>query len=194
MKGLRQATARIGPLLFLIGVVAVALTPAVFAQAKLRSSDPADGEVINREPDQISVTFTEDIDAAKSKLQVFYAKDRDAAQQPADNGDAKGDTANPDTMSVTMKDGLGDGVYFVKWHSLTKDSGAASDDQYDFTVDHAAAAGATTSSAGGCDPDRPCDTTDNTGLYIMLGVLGVVVVLAIAASVILVQRSRAAAA
>jgi methionine-rich copper-binding protein CopC len=151
--------------------------------------------VINSEPDKVSVTFSEDVDAAKSKLQIFYAKDRDAAQSPADNGDSAGDAANPDTISISLKDGLGDGVYFVKWHSVTKASGAASDDQYDFTVDHTApAGGTTTTSAGGCDPDKPCDTTDYTSTYIMLGVLGVVVVLAIVSSFILVQRSRTAAA
>ncbi len=197
MKVLKQTGVRIVAPFFAIAIVAILVAPSAFAQAKLQSSNPGDGAVIKNEPAKVSVTFSEDTDAAKTTMQVFFAKDRNAAQTPADNGDGKVDSANPDTINATLKSGLGDGVYFVKWHSVAKASGTALDDQFDFTVDHTAVASAGNTgaaAAAGCDPDKPCATTDYTSTYIMLGVLGVVIILAIASSFILVQRSRTASA
>ncbi len=200
MNVLKQAAVRIVAPLFALAIIAILVAPAAFAQMKLQlqSSNPGDGAILNSEPDKVSVTFSDDTDATKTTMQVFYAKDRNATQTPADNGDGKVDSANPDTINATLKDGLGDGVYFVKYHGVDKASGATVDDQFDFTVDHTATASAgntgTAAAAGGCDPDKPCANTDYTSTYIMLGVLGVVIILAIASSFILVQRSRTASA
>jgi methionine-rich copper-binding protein CopC len=125
-------------------VSAVVVAPAS-AHARLKSSDPADGATLASQPATVNVVYTEETSLDKSTLQVFYQKDASTAQVQADNGDAHVDVNDRTKASVTLKPGLGAGIYTVKWHTLTEDDNGQADGTFTFTV----AGGATTSGSSG---------------------------------------------
>ena len=136
---------------------AVLLLSALFvapasAHARLVSSNPSDGAKLSSQPTTVNVTYGEETSLTKSTLQVFYQKDASSPQVQADNGDAKVDVNDRTKAGVTLKSGLGAGIYTVKWHTLTEDDNGQADGIFTFTV----MGGATTDSG-------PATTTGGSG-------------------------------
>lgn len=132
------------PMRVLMTCAAVMLLSAVFAapagaHARLTSSDPSDGATLASQPATVKVTYGEETSLTKSTLQVFYQKDASSAQVQADNGDGHVDVNDRTKASVTLKPGLGAGIYTVKWHTLTEDDNGQADGTFTFTVTGGAA-------------------------------------------------------
>jgi copper transport protein len=116
---------------------AVLLLSALFvgtasAHAHLTSSTPSDGQVLTAEPATVSAVYEEDTSLTKTKFDVYYAKDASAAPQLVAQGTVDVNTRT--NVSAPLPAGLGDGVYTVKWHTLTENDNGMVDGTFSFTV------------------------------------------------------------
>jgi len=162
-------------------VSALVTTPAS-AHARLTSSDPSDGATLSSQPTTVNVTYGEETSLTKSTLQVFYQKDAAGAQVQADNGDGQVNVNDRTKASVTLKPGLGAGIYTVKWHTLTEDDNGQADGTFTFTVTGGAATAgsspATTTSGSGPTlpttgaPDGRLPAAGLLAALVLLGGLG----------------------
>jgi len=111
----------------------LAATPAM-AHAKYDHSGPAAGATVSAAPSTVTVVFGEEPSVTQSTLMVF-----DANGARVDASDGKVDTSDPDrkTMKVSLKSGLGDGVYTVKYHTVTEDDHGVVDGSFGFGVNAA---------------------------------------------------------
>jgi copper transport protein len=118
-------------------LAALTILPAL-AHAHYASSDPAAGATVTAAPKQVKVVFDEEPSPSKSTIMVV-----DATGARADAGDGKVDQSDPDrkTMVVSLKSGLGNGVYTVKYHTVTEDDGGIVDGQFSFGVNAPVPAG-----------------------------------------------------
>ncbi|HUS17666.1 MAG TPA: copper resistance protein CopC [Chloroflexia bacterium] len=120
-----------GAMVLLLSVLFVG---AAGAHSHLKSSDPANGAVLDAAPTTISAVFDEETSLTKSTFQVFYAADASSAQVAADNGDGHVDVNERTKMSATLKPDLGPGIYTVKWHTVTEDDNGQLDGTFSFSV------------------------------------------------------------
>ncbi len=102
------------------------------AHAHLTSSSPSDGEVLTSEPATVSAVYGEDTSLTKTTFDVYYAKDTSSAPKLVAQG--KVDLNVRTNVSASLPAGLGDGVYSVKWHTLTEDDNGQVDGTFSFTV------------------------------------------------------------
>jgi LPXTG-motif cell wall-anchored protein len=116
-------------------VAALLLSMALFsvasAHAKLVSSDPAAGAKLGQAPAKVTLVFSEEI-SDKETESFFTVTD----EQGASVGTGKLDTNDLDhkTLAGTLKAGLGDGIYTVKWQTITSDDNGKSDGSFTFGV------------------------------------------------------------
>jgi methionine-rich copper-binding protein CopC len=116
-------------------VVALLLSLSVFgiasAHAKLVSSDPAAGTKLTAAPAKITLVFSEEISAKpdESNFTVTDAQGNEVGKGQLDNTDL-----DHKTQSGTLKAGLGDGVYTVKWNAVTPDDNGHSNGSFTFGV------------------------------------------------------------
>jgi LPXTG-motif cell wall-anchored protein len=139
---------------------AVLLLSAVFAapagaHARLVSSNPSAGATLSSQPTTVNVTYGEETSLTKSTLQVFYQKDAASPQVQADNGDGQVNVNDRTKASVTLKPGLGAGIYTVKWHTLTEDDNGQADGTFTFTVTGGASTDSGPATTGGSGPTLP---------------------------------------
>jgi copper transport protein len=108
---------RVRSLVLLLVAVAAALlawaAPAS-AHAALTGSDPRQGAVVDKAPEQVSLTFSETVALSDDSLRVLGPKG-----ERADTGEARGTGA---THSVTLRPGLPDGTYTVSYQVVSADS------------------------------------------------------------------------
>jgi methionine-rich copper-binding protein CopC len=101
----------------LIGLLAamafVASAPAASAHAKLVSISPADGATVATAPDQVVITFSEDLLATAVRVEVH-----DAEGVPVTDGAPKVDGA---VARQPLVDGLAAGGYSVTYRVVSKD-------------------------------------------------------------------------
>jgi LPXTG-motif cell wall-anchored protein len=102
------------------------------AHAHLVSSNPSDGEVLTAEPATVSAVYDQETSLTKTTFDVYFAKDTSATPQMVSQG--KVDVNQRTNVSATLPPGLGDGVYSVKWHTLTEDDNGQVDGTFSFTV------------------------------------------------------------
>lgn len=129
----------------LIALLALALTGGqALAHARLVSSDPADGARLAAAPARITLVFSEELKPDGNLITVT-----DAAGAQVDGGDTALDLNDPKrtTITVSLKSGLGDGVYTVDWKNASTD-GHAEEGSLRFTVGAATAAPAALPSTG----------------------------------------------
>lgn len=95
-------------------VLAAPLVPvgAVWAHAQLVSSDPADGAVLDRAPEEIELVFNERVDVVVDGVRLLAA-----------DGDPRVLTAGSDDAVVTavLPEGLPDGSYAVSYRVVSAD-------------------------------------------------------------------------
>ncbi len=121
----------------LVGLLAIVGTSgSALAHADLVSSDPADGARLAAAPATITLVFSEEL---KSEGNLVTVTDASGAQ--VDAGDSALDLNDPKrvTLTVSLKPGLGDGVYTVNWTNASTD-GHSEEGTLSFTVGAAAAA------------------------------------------------------
>jgi methionine-rich copper-binding protein CopC len=116
-------------------VIALLLSVALFnitsAHAKLVSSDPAAGSKLTTSPAKITLVFDEEI--SDKATDSFFNVTNEAG---AAVGSGKLDTTDLDhkTLSGTLNSGLGDGIYTVKWQTITSDDNGKSEGSFAFGV------------------------------------------------------------
>jgi putative copper export protein/methionine-rich copper-binding protein CopC len=114
------------PIAFLLLCLSWTLAPAppAAAHASLAASSPKQESVLSAPPGEISVTFTEEIEAGVSSLALY---DEDGNELP---GALSSDGAKTLRLAV---DGLTEGVYRVRWQVLSVDS-HTTDGSFRFSV------------------------------------------------------------
>ncbi len=95
-------------------LLALLLAGPVAAHAEFVSSDPADGAVLDTPPTSVTLTFSEGLDASKSKFQLLAP---DGSLVGTGTAAADGDVS----MTLGGLD-LGPGAYLVKWTSVSLDT------------------------------------------------------------------------
>ena len=88
----------------------------VQAHAFLDHADPKVGSTVTGSPSVVKIWFTEELEAAFSKIQVF-----NAAGNEVDTKDVKVDSADKSLMSVSVPK-LPAGTYKVKWSAVAVDT------------------------------------------------------------------------
>jgi LPXTG-motif cell wall-anchored protein len=114
-------------------VVGFASASEVSAHAHLKSSNPAAGSTISAAPSVVTASFDnhDPLVAEGSALVVT-----NAAGERVDNGDLALDKSDAErkTLTVSLKSGLGDGVYTVKWTAVSQGDGSTESGEFKFTV------------------------------------------------------------
>lgn len=116
--------------LLVAALASLAIAGVVLAHAELESSDPADGATITT-PYTLTATFSEEIDIERSTLII----ENSAGAQVAAG------TVNADDHTVMTVElpALPDGVYTVRWTSVTPDDNGIERGTFTFNVGSAAA-------------------------------------------------------
>lgn len=125
---------KLAPVL-LIALLALAFGGPVSAHSDLVSSTPADGATVATAPARVTLVFSEELKAEGNLITVT-----DAGGAQVDAGDTALDTSDPKrvTVTVSLKRGLGNGVYMVAWKNASVD-GHAEEGTLSFTVGAATA-------------------------------------------------------
>jgi methionine-rich copper-binding protein CopC len=119
-------------ILLLLSIVSIVTVGTAGAHAHLVSSNPADGAVLTSEPGVVTAVYGEETSLTKTTFEVSFAKD--AASAPRKVADGKVDVNQRTNVSASLPAGLGDGIYTVKWHTLTEDDNGLADGTFSFTV------------------------------------------------------------
>ena len=109
----------------LAAALSLAAAVAVQAHAFLDHADPEVGKTVKASPKEVKLTFTEEVEPAFSKIQVF-----DAAGKQVDEKNVHADPRNGCVLIVSLPDLLGAGTYKVVWRVVSKDTHVT---QGDFT-------------------------------------------------------------
>jgi methionine-rich copper-binding protein CopC len=176
------------------------ITLAAAHETTVTSSDPADGAIVAESPDQVSATFSEELDTKGSTMIVV-----DATGKQVSEGNGKVDLNDPDhaTMIATLPASVGDGAYTVQWHAVLTD-GDASEGTFRFSIQAGASqpeGGATVTPATEAispavvqpevaTPASPPTGQQRTGLPAGWLLAGLGVVLAVAVLFIVLRRVR----
>jgi len=99
--------------LFLALGLSVAAAPSAFAHAALISTDPADGAIVEAPPEQITLTYNEQITLTDDGVRLFDP-DGQAAKLPARAVDSK--------ILADLPADLSDGTYVLSWRLVSADS------------------------------------------------------------------------
>lgn len=119
---------RAAAIAILMGALIVIGASSAGAHALVRSSDPADGAILDRGPAQVSITFTERPDPALSILRVL-----DAHGSERQSGDPQPVPGQPLELTVGVG-ALGKGVYTVTWRIVSKADGHVTAGSFSFGV------------------------------------------------------------
>lgn len=121
--------------LLLGALMTVAFVPAALAHAEIESCTPAIDSTVETAPDKVVCTTSQGMKAEGSKLSVF-----DAAGAQVDKGDSAVDLTNADRTTIAVSLDVAkvvDGVYTVKWTTLSADDNDEASGEFKFTVGHA---------------------------------------------------------
>lgn len=154
-----------------LGVVAFALLAALVpagaasAHAELIATDPADGAVVDKAPEALTMQFTEPVSLRPDGVRVL-----DAKGERVDAGDA---SASGSDVTVPLDGTIPDGTYVVAWRAVSAD-GHPIRGSYTFSVgEETAVADGVASGAFGSGNDRTYEVVDAVARAIAyLGVLG----------------------
>jgi len=104
------------------------MSSAAGAHALIRSSDPADGALLQRAPRQVLITFTEEPDPSLSVIHVL-----DQGGRPVESGKAERVPGRPLELRVPLKQ-VPNGVYTVSWRVVSRVDGHVTAGAYSFGV------------------------------------------------------------
>jgi methionine-rich copper-binding protein CopC len=110
------------------------LAGSASAHAKVISADPGLGSTIALAPTKITVTTIENMKPGAKFSNLFVYGPSGAL---VSQGDATIPLNNPKEMSVTIKPEKGNGVYIVRWITVSADDGDPDEGAFIFTVNSA---------------------------------------------------------
>jgi methionine-rich copper-binding protein CopC len=87
--------------------------PVAYAHASLTHASPSSGSTLSAAPQEVTLTFTDTLEAAFSKVTVTDANGTEVSQ---DKGQVSGNV-----MRVTLKP-LSAGIYKVNWRAVSTDT------------------------------------------------------------------------
>jgi len=126
-------------LVFVLGaVLSLGVFQVAFAHAKLDHCTPAVDATVAQVPSQVVCMMSEEIDTKLSTISVWDAND-----VQVDKKDAHVDLNDPDhkTLIVSLDpSSIKDGVYTVKYHTVTPDDAGVTDGTFQFVAGSAAMA------------------------------------------------------
>ena len=142
------------------------------AHAKVLSATPAIGSTIAQAPDKVTVECAENINPNPKLSNLFvYSPSGELISQ----GDAKVSLSNPKEMSVGIKPN-GNGVYIVRWITVSAVDGDPDQGAFIFTVKPAVVSATPTTSN---NTGATTTTTSNSGTplwaTILIGIVALVV-------------------
>ena len=167
MKTMHRYTQALFAALLSMGMLFVVAGTAS-AHAKVLSATPAIGSTIVKAPTTVTVVCAENINPNPKLSNLFvYAPSGDLISQ----GDARVSLSNPKEMSIGIK-ASGNGVYVVRWITVSADDGDPDQGAFVFTVKPAAATTGNTNTSAS-------STTGNSGTplwaTILIGLVALVV-------------------
>lgn len=136
--------------LVLGALVSAVYVPVALAHAEIESCTPAFDSTVETAPDKVVCKASQGMRADGSKLSVF-----NAAGVQVDKGDSAVDLSDADrtTISVSLDTAkVTDGVYLVKWTTVSADDGDEASGEFKFTVGQAMDMGGTETPAA-TEPD-----------------------------------------
>ncbi|MCE0521610.1 MAG: copper resistance protein CopC [Methylacidiphilales bacterium] len=101
---------------FLIVIFTLVGLSLAQAHAFLDHADPRVGNTVKGSPSAVKIWFTEELEGAFSKIQVF-----DATGKEVDRKNSQVDSANKSLMSVSVSS-LPPGTYKVVWNAVAVDT------------------------------------------------------------------------
>ena len=148
----------------LLAAIHYPLSTAVLAHADYDDAVPAAGAIVSQAPQQVQVWFTQELfrREGQNSLEVYGPDD-----QRVDQDDAAIDDDNRKLMTVSLQSDLPNGVYTVRWRTLSADDGDDAEGEFQFTIqtDEPEATPAATSTAAPTAtavPDQPSPTDTAT--------------------------------
>ncbi len=132
---------------FLLVLALGLLTSNAAAHARLQSASPSDGEVLSSQPSSVTATFGEETALTGSKFEVYFTP-TGGSEQRADTASSPVDPNERSKMSATLKSGLGEGKYIVRWTTLTEDDNGKAEGSFSFTVASGSTASGPTGKTG----------------------------------------------
>jgi methionine-rich copper-binding protein CopC len=113
-------------------LLAVLAARTVAAHAEYERSEPAADSVVTQAPAQLRLWFTQDLFRRQgvNRIEVY-----DESGQRVDQDDPVIDDDNRRLLTVTLARDLPDGVYTVRWFSLSSEDGHEGEGEFSFTVD-----------------------------------------------------------
>ncbi|HYM15653.1 MAG TPA: copper resistance protein CopC [Dehalococcoidia bacterium] len=111
--------------------MAMVLPSVAFAHARLKSSTPTAGAILQASPAQVEIIFSEDIRKVAGDYSIQVARDRGAS---VTTGPAVIDDTNRSRMTVQLQPNLGPGRYVVNWHNVSDADGDPLDGAFSFYI------------------------------------------------------------
>ena len=135
----------------LLATIHYPLSTAVLAHADYDDAVPAAGAVVSQAPQQVQVWFTQELfrREGQNALEVYGPDD-----QRVDQDDAAIDDDNRKLMTVSLQSDLPNGVYTVRWRTLSADDGDDAEGEFEATPTATSTAAPTATAV----PDQPLPT------------------------------------
>ena len=129
---LRRGVAGLLSAALFLAAIHYPLSTAVHAHADYDRSAPSADEVVSQAPQQVQVWFTQDLfrREGQNALEVYGPDDR-----RVDQDDAAIDDDDRKLMTVSLQSDLPNGVYTVRWRTLSADDGDDAEGEFHFTIE-----------------------------------------------------------
>ena len=129
---MRKGIVKLLGLALLLVTIHYPLATAVLAHSDYDRSVPAADEVVLQAPQQVQVWFTQELfrREGKNSLEVYGP-----GQQRIGLDDAAIDDDDRKLMTVSLPPDFANGVYIVRWRTLSADDGDDANGEFQFTVD-----------------------------------------------------------
>ena len=151
--------------------VVVGTVSAHPAHAKVLSATPAIGSTITQAPTKVTVFTAENINPNPKLSNLFvYSPAGDLISQ----GDAKVSLSNPKEMSISIKP-TGNGVYVVRWITVSAQDGDPDEGAFVFTVKPAVVAAPTATSHGSTTTTTSGSSGIPLWVPILVGILALLI-------------------
>jgi hypothetical protein len=176
----------------LLGATA-ALSTTALAHSELVESTPTDGEVLPRPPEQVQLTFGEDVQSQGSGI-VVKSPSGERVDAP-ETFSVDGNVASIDLLSSTQDDGVyTDGQYTVSYRIVSADGHIVSG-SYDFrlrgTPSSESPRPSLTSTLNATPAADPSPSSDTGVIWVLgLGAIGIVLVAAVISVAVRGRRGR----
>ena len=171
----------------LLFVILFSITPAFAHEITPLTASPAEGQVLAQSPNEVRLTFEEEVAEEGSSLQVF-----DNGGKQVDLGGGGVDLNDPQHAALLVGlPELAEGVYLVKWQ-VTLDDGDISQGEYYFGVGNVTLPAAAVDAPVNVEQPAQQPAPPSSSMTMFYVVLGITVVLAVVLIVVwLVRRPRA---